>query len=388
MPTYGWQSKRYPFGLARNAVGSEQVALDVQAGLPSRMLGVMSKFIGTGDSLKLVARLGGGSSEVGPGTVTVTSTTLTFTAPASPPVGFSFDNYLAVGYTIVVGANRYILLSRTSATVWTIEGGQAASNQSWTYVPEVVLYYGTSTTDKINRLSEELNLTSFPSLRPAPLDEEDWYLSFRVEIDTEFKDPSPESPDWPFVNNTNLTLYLYRNLRTQKFELRSEPVLPTSDTGTPEYMPLKQVQTVFYFAGTPLRFRAATVVSDRDGKIELGLPTGDYNIELYGAGLQQSDWIEGYTVGAGEYLSPWNGQSTTGITQAAEFNAIKAEFSTLYWPGYVVAEDFSPERAEYRDEDAEVNTYGGGYAWQLFGRVFAGRSYVDFVGIAVDPSPE
>lgn len=384
MPTYGWQSKRYLFGSNRTG----EVETSVQGGLPGRLLGVMSKYIGTGDSVKLIARLGGASSVAGPGTVTVASTTLTFTAPSSPPPGFTFDNYLAVGYTVVVGGNRYVLLSRTSATVWTIENGQAASNQNWAYVPEVVLYYGTSAVDKINRLSEELNLTSFPSLRPAPLNEEDWYLSFRIEIDTEFKDPSPESPDWPFVNNTDVTLYLYRNLRTQKFELRSDPVNPTSDTGTPEYLPLKQVQTVFYFAGTPLRFRAATVISNSDGRIDVSLPTGDYNIEFYGSGLQQSDWLEGYTVGAGEYLSPWAGQSTTGIAQAAEFNAIKAEFSTLYWPGYVVAEDFSPERAEYRDENAEVNTYGDGYAWQLFGRVFAGRSYVDFVGIAVDPPPE
>lgn len=382
MPTYGWQSKRYLFGSNR----AGDVATNVQDGLPARLLGVMSHYIGTGDTVKLIARLGGPSSPAGLGTVTVAATTLTFTPPASPPEGFSFDNYLAVGYTVVVGANRYVLVSRTSATQWVIEGGQTASNQSWSYVPEVVLYWATSSAIKINRLGEEIDLTLFPNSRPSIIG--DWYLSFRLEITTDYLDPSPESPDWPFVNNTNVTLYLYRNLRTQRFEMHTDPVNPNSDTGTPEYLPLNQVQTVFFFGNTPLRFRAATVVSDNNGKIELALPTGDYNIEFHGGGIVQSDWVEGFTVGAGDYLTPWKGTSTSGVSQAAEFNSIKNEFSTLYWPGYVVAEDFSPERAQYRDENAEVNTYGNNYAWQLFGRVFAGKSFVDFVGIAVDPPPE
>lgn len=247
----------------------------------------------------------------------------------------------------------------------------------------------------VNRLDDELALSSFPNVLPLP-PVSNWYLSFRVEIQTDFRDPTPESPDWPFVANETVTLYLYRDLVSQSTAIRTDPADTTVTRGgqvvtvpDPQFMPLARVQTVFYFADDPvLRLRAATVMSDNAGRVQVPLPAGTYNVEFRGGNILPSEDLQGFVVGAGTNLSPWRGASVAGISQAAEFSQIKSQFSTLYWPGYMVAEDFSPERAQFRNEAAETNTYGNDYAMQLFGRVFAGKSYVEFVGIALDPPPE
>lgn len=242
-------------------------------------------------------------------------------------------------------------------------------------------------------LDQEVDLLPIANLMPA--DPATWYLSFRLELETDYRDPTPESPDWPFVANSDVSFYLYRDLLTQSVEIRQDPIDTNRDRGgnlltttVPEYLPIKQVQAVFYFAGGGEKLRVATAISDSTGLIRTALPAGTYDVEFYGGGILQSEWLYGYTVGAGDTLTPWLGRSTAGISQAAEFSAIRTAFSTLYWPGYIVAEDFAPERAAYRDEAAETNAYGNNYAIQRFGRVFAGRSYVEFVGLAVDPPPK
>lgn len=262
-----------------------------------------------------------------------------------------------------------------------------------------LLLLDTSQVPEVNRLNQEIDLLGDPelvSLNLLPANPNDWFVSFRIEITTDLRDPSPTSPEWPFVNNSDVTLYLYRNLLTQAVEVRSEPIdigltragVPLS-TAVPEYVPLKHVQTVFYFSGQSVKLRAATVISDKTGCVKTALPAGSYDIEFYGAGILPSEYLQGYTVGAGDNLTPWSKTSTSGVAQAAEFSAIKNEFSTLFWPGYVVAEDFSPERAHLRDEDWQSNpSYGNNLALQLYGRVFAGKSYVDFIGVAIDPPPE
>jgi hypothetical protein len=314
MPTYGWQSKKYPFGQYQ-----AQVSGEVQQGTPARFLAVASYYCPdetTTDDLKIVANFGGTS--------------------------------------------------------------------------ELVLV---NTATNVDLLNDEIDLTATPTL--LPVNPANWHVSFRVEITTDARDPSPTSPEWPFVNNSDVTLFLYRNLLTQAIEIRTEPLDSNYTRGgiprtneNPQYVPLTHVQTVFYFSNSPVKLRAATVISDKVGCVKTGLPAGQYDIEFYGAGILPSEYIQGYTIGAGDTLTPWKASSTTGIAQAAEFNAVKAEFSTLYWPGYVIAEDFSPERALLRDEDWKANAYGNNLAWQLFGRVFAGSTYVDFVGIAIDPPPE
>lgn len=62
---------------------------------------------------------------VGSGTVTVATTSLTFSA--------SQDGVIDVGDTVTVGANSYTISARVSGTVWTISGGSAATDQAWSY---------------------------------------------------------------------------------------------------------------------------------------------------------------------------------------------------------------------------------------------------------------
>lgn len=246
----------------------------------------------------------------------------------------------------------------------------------------------------VDRLNQELALTS----ANLPTGGSPWYVSFRVEIHTARLAPSPESVDWPFVNSEPVSLYLYKNLLTQSNEIRLEPIesgvtranVPIEGSGT-VYRTLKRVQTVFYFKGMNPRLRAATAVSDETGRVSVTLPPGQYEVECYGEGFLEAEWLTGgqaLSVGAGEYLTAWKGSNTTGVQASAEFNYLKTQFSTLYWPGYMIAEDFAPDRAAFRDEAAENNAANyDAPAYQWFGRVFAGNSFVDFVGLAIDPPP-
>jgi hypothetical protein len=249
----------------------------------------------------------------------------------------------------------------------------------------------TSTTPKVDLLDQEIDLlTSGSNLLPAS--DLNWALSFRVEFDAAQRDPNPESPNSPFAPHSNVTLYLYRDLLTQNIVVRSDPMeTDTTRSNIPvtsaqqRYVPLKHVQTVFYFSNQPSKVRAATVVSNSVGRITASLPAGKYDIEMYGGGIIESDWPRGYPVGAANNLTPWQGSSTTSVTQAAEFNVLRSQFATLFWPGYVVMEDFTDERAQFRSESlAAPETH----ALQLYGRALAGSSFVEFIGIAVDPSPE
>jgi hypothetical protein len=389
--TYGWQSKRYEFGAGY--VG--EVADHIQPGIPSRLLGIANyrRFDveplevddPQPDHVRIAVQFGGALDEAGPGTVNVTPGKLTFSqAPDS----------LAAGYLVTVGSGNsrkvYTLKQPVvgSTTEWEIVGGQAASSQPWTYTAEVALV---DTAAGIDRREEEISLLSFPAL----LTEDEWYVRYRIEITTDTVNLSPNSPDWPFINSETVDLYFYRDLLTQSVLVRPEPLDTRLDrrgrprtSSTPEFMPLAGVQVVFYFANTPLRFRAYTAVTDNAGRITAKVPPAQYNIEFYGAGARQSEWLTNYTVGAGEHISPWKGSSSSRVSQAAEFGFLKAQFSTLYWPGYVVMEDFAPERQLLRDESDVNLSYVNNYAWHLFGRVFAGKSFVDYLGIAIDPPPE
>lgn len=252
---------------------------------------------------------------------------------------------------------------------------------------ELVLldHTGSSPTPSIDRLNEELDLvTDYPNR--LPVSATSWYLSFRIEISSNFIDPTPEDPDWPFTTSENFTYYLYKNSNTGQVEGRSEPIVQG------DMVPLRNVQCAFYFKDVTPKIRVATVLTDRNGKLQTRLPAGQYEVEFYGGGMNQAQWLlddRAISVGAGAAVSPWTGGSASDVAQAAEFSFIRSQFSTLYWPGYMVAEDFSPSRSGYRDESAESNGSNyTNYAMQAFGRVFAGVSFVDFVGFAIDPSPE
>lgn len=393
--TYGWQSKRYTFGAAREAVGAEEVAATVQAGVPSRLTVAASYYAGVGDTVRLVARLGG--QKTGTGTVAAAANgTLTFSVAPSPA--------LAYGQVVLIGGNAYPILSGSGTSYVSSRKVAAASTGTWSVVTELELLKHTGTgvpaTDEptLTRLDEEIDLLQVVA-DLLPSNEADWYISFRVEITTEYLDPTPESVDWPFVRNEAVKLYLYRNVVTQQVEVRTDPISDTElitswrspAQGDRRYLPLQGVQALFFFKDSNPPLRAATILSDAKGQVAAMLPPATYNVRFFGGGIGAEHFLiddQALTVGTGSSLTPWLNASTPRVAQSAEFNHLKTQFSTLYWPGYVIAEDFTPERAVLRDEAAETNAYGDNYAIQLFGRVFAGKSYVDYIGVAIDPPPE
>jgi len=393
--TYGWQSKRYTFGAARDAVGAEDVAATVQAGIPSRLTVAASYYAGIGDTVRLVARLGG--QRTGIGTVSAAANgALTFSTAPTPA--------LTYGQIVLIGGSAYPIVSGSGTNYVSSRQVAAASTTSWSVVTELELLKHTGTgvpaTDEpaLTRLDEEIDLLQVAS-DLIPGYEADWYISFRVEITSDYLDPTPESVDWPFVRNEAVELYLYRNIITQQVEVRSDPVSDTElvaswrspAQGDRKYLPLQGVQALFFFKDSNPPLRAATVLSDTKGRVATSLPPATYNVRFMGSGINEEYFLvddRALTVGTGSNLTPWRNASTPKVAQSAEFNCIKSQFGTLYWPGYVVAEDFTPERAPFRDESAETNAYGDNYAIQLFGRVFAGKSYVDYIGVAIDPPPE
>lgn len=392
MPIWGWQSKRYTFGAGRSDDTTGAVATAVQSGFPSRFFMTASFSVGIGDTLRLFARFGG--AKAGTGTVTVA---------ANGTVTFSQAQQLRFGHVIQIGATLYPIRSGSGTSYVTNKLVAAATTATWSLITELLLHEETGTglesqQPTISYLDDEVDiLTVADDLLPD--DDETWYVSFRIEIESSFLDPTPESVDWPFLRNEPVELYLYRNQFTRACEVRLEPIetdedrggLPVELTNTPTYIPLTNVQTLFFFKDTQPTLRAATVISDQIGRVKTMLPPGQFNVCFYGGGFKQSEWLTGnrsLTVGSGTSLVPWLGNSATRVSQNAEFNYIKSTFATFYWPGYVIAEDFTPERIVYRDEAAEVNAYADAYAIQLFGRVFAGKTFVDFIGIAIDPPPE
>lgn len=409
MPTYGWQSKRYTFGAARDEEASAPVVAAVQPGLPSRLIATASYYIGYGDTLRIVARFGG----VRPGNdPAATGTPVTVAVTSLGVMTFSATQSFKFGHVILINNVAYPIRSGSGTTYQTSKKNAAkTATAAWSVISEVVLFEQQKLPlpeepsappledpPGINLFEEELDLAEIgTSLLPDA--EEDWYVSFRIEITSEYRDPTPESVDWPFVNNEPVELYLYRNLQTQIPEIRFEETdvsawrsnQVTRVTATPTYMPLVGVQAIFYFKDVQPAVRAATITSDSTGLVKTSLPPAQYDVHFYGQGFTHNEWLvddNALTVGVGASLTPWRGNATSGVSQAAEFNAIKSQFATLYWPGYVIAEDFAPARNVYRDEEAEVNAYGESYALQLFGRVFAGKSYVDYFGLAIDPPPE
>lgn len=393
--TYGWQSKRYPFGAARDAEGAEEVAATVQAGIPSRLTVAGSYYAGIGDTVRLVARFGG--QKTGTGTVSAAANgTLTFSQAPNPA--------LTYGQVVLIGEGAYPILSGSGTSYVSSRKVAAASTGTWSVVTELELLKHTGTgveaTDEptLTRLDDEIDLLQVAE-DLIPADETDWYVSFRVEITSEYLDPTPESVDWPFVRNEAVELYLYRNMVTQQVEVRFDPISDTElvaswrvpTQGNRKYLPLQGVQAVFFFKDSNPPLRAATVLSDAKGRVATSIPPATYNVRFIGSGIGEEHFLvddQALTVGTGSNLTPWRNASTPRVAQSAEFTFLKSQFGTLYWPGYVIAEDFTPERAEFRDEAAETNAYGENYAIQLFGRVFAGKSYVDYIGIAIDPPPE
>lgn len=156
---------------------------------------------------------------------------------------------------------------------------------------------------------------------------------------------------------------------------------------TDVYVPLSGVQVMFYAKDTSLLI--STAVTDRNGQIPTLLPPGSYDVKLYGGGFRQQDWLTGSTsisVGSSDLITRFGG-SASSASQGAEFGVYKAHLAAVKWVGYFIPEDFTDSRDGFRSENVDVNYEFAFLANQEFGRIFRGTSFVDFVGIALDPGP-
>lgn len=230
-------------------------------------------------------------------------------------------------------------------------------------------YVVLDTQNNIDLLNQELtDLGGYlPSANPAST----WSIQFTVT----FKVDSTTKSD--YMATELFQGYPSRNRTTHYPEFHLSPMpLETHE-------PLMGVQAVFIPRGAD--FTLATAVSDVYGRLTCYLPPGSYDVQLHGSGFQTTDWLTGgmaVTLGAGSSLAPF-GRGTVDVVKAGEFNYLKSLFSSLGWPGYMVAEDFTDARKGYRVDNPSADTA----AYQNFGRIYRGLSWMEYFGIVTDPNP-
>lgn len=231
--------------------------------------------------------------------------------------------------------------------------------------PITVLDTGINTVTDLT--GNSINLSSFPSALPVSPDK--WGFHYRVTISS---DPTTESR---FVRTERFVAYTVRNKVSRRIELLQSPA---TDLNT--YQILPGLQLTLKEKGTDTV--VGHCVSTGSGVAEVMMPPGSYDIEIYGLGATHQDWLVGdksISLGTSSTLTPW-GTRTNDTVQKAEFANILSVFSSLSWPGYIIAEDFTDPRKAYQvTQSNPVN-------WN-FGRIYRGLSYVEFLGFALDPSP-
>lgn len=230
------------------------------------------------------------------------------------------------------------------------------------------------TSASTNSLNTEIDdLSAYLPLSGGTPDPSAWGIQFTITLSV---DPTT-MPD--FEPTELFTAWTYIEKATGRPVFRFEP-FGVADAAL--YQPVGGVQVQFYARDT--NQRVGLGVSDSGGEMQVLVPAGTYDVRLYGYGFSEQDWLtgsNGVTVGTSTNAGPF-GSTTSDVAKTAEFSQIKTLFSSLHWPGYMVPEDFTDTRASDRDDPAGTTP-----ANQHFGRVYAGRSWVEYVGIAVDPSP-
>lgn len=225
-----------------------------------------------------------------------------------------------------------------------------------------------------NELNTEIDdITPYLPTTGGNPDPSAWGLQFTITLTV---DPTT-SPD--FEPTELFTAWTYLEKSTGTPVVRFEP-FGVADASL--YQPIGGVQAQFYARGTDQRVGLG--VSDSGGELQVLVPAGTYDMRLYGYGFSEQDWLtgsNGVTVGTSTNSGPF-GSTTSDVAKNAEFSQIKTLFSSLHWPGYMVPEDFTDSRASDRDDPGGTTP-----AAQNFGRVYAGLSWVEYVGIAIDPSP-
>lgn len=226
-------------------------------------------------------------------------------------------------------------------------------------------------TDKNNMVVE--GLTDYLPLSGGVPDPFGWSVQLTVTIFADEKTKSDYAMTETFIG------YCYRDDTTNRMEFRRDRVPPNV-----KYTPVSGVQVGFYSKGTNLML--GHDISDVRGRVEVVVPVGSYDVQFRGNGYTRNDWLTGdraLAIGQSSTNTPF-GVTNTTIAKAAEFGTIKTAVANYRWPGYLIPEDFTDDRKSYKanlsSSEKPVDHY--------FGRIYKGLSWVEYVGIAVDPSPK
>lgn len=217
------------------------------------------------------------------------------------------------------------------------------------------------------------NLTDYLPLSGGVPNPFGWHVQLTVTIYADERTPSRYAVTETFV------AYCYRDETTRQIEFRRDRVPPNI-----RYTPIGGVQVGFYAKDTPLQL--GHDISSPTGRVEVKLPVGSYDVKMFGGGYSQRDWLTGtraIAVGQSSTSTPF-GTTYTTLAKAAEFGIIKTAIANYRWPGYLIPEDFTDERKAFT---ANLNS-GERPVDHYFGRIYKGLSFVEYVGIAVDPRPK
>lgn len=257
------------------------------------------------------------------------------------------------------------------------------------------------TSNNINLLDQELPLSGF-----APASLGAWQTIIKVSI------KCSTSSTTSYATTEDVKVYVAKNRSSGIPSLSKTPIplvtpgrlsggVPTGnlaafrfppDPTQSNYVPLQGIQVQFFAKGT--NHNLLTAVSDVNGTAGGKLPPGSYEVRPYGPGFTQNDWLTGnnsLAVGMSTTFSPFANDVTatsSDVNAAADFSYVKNMFASFKWVGYMIVEDFTSSRAAFRSDIADATDVFSALAFENFGRVYRGQSWVEFVAVGLDPAPQ
>lgn len=349
---YGYTSKLYPFGTTLGAGGVLPTAA------PTKMIVTASYSVAPGEKINIRVwngALGGGGSHT-------YQTVLDFERLSNgDPVG---TNINLLDTEILLGANSPPSLAGWQTIIKASITADEYTDSEFSATETVELYCYKN----FRTRQSEVFTTQQPNTRiyrPDP----------SVSISR------PVVPDF-----TNFASDIKRRSNQNFDDFRVER--PPEDAGsTDQFGPLSGVQAQFFSKDSDLVF--LTIVSDVNGKLSGKIPPGSYDVKLHGGGFTENQWLVGaksLAVGLSDNSTKF-GEGTNDISQAAEFGQVKSYFSAMKWIGFMIVEDFTKSRAKFRNEAADTTESYLNHATYNFGRIYRGKSYIEFIGVGLDPSP-
>lgn len=345
---YGFTSKVYPFGTV-NGYGA---ALPTAA--PTKMIVTASYSVAPNERIKIRIWNGGLS-----GGAHAYQTVLDHGKDSAGANTGTYINFLDT--ELVLGANAPATLAdwQTIIKASITCDSDTAANFNASQPVNIYLYYNYS--------------TRLPEVRFEPRDIT--------------QTPPGSNPPPNRIPKGNLATSFAGNINVRPPLPRSFSNVPTSHLPNTGYAPLGGVQAQFFAAGTDINF--LTTVSDPNGVITGTLPPGSYDVLFYGGGIPPEMFLTGtkaLSVGTSDAVSRF-GDTASDIAQSADFTSVKNTFASLKWVGYMVVEDFTTGRAQFRNETADATDAFSQSAIYNFGRIYRGLSYIDFIGVGLDPGP-